>query len=198
MSLLQAVVAIVVAIIGVVGASIGSVFAYMQFSVKRKDEKEEKDIQKRIDKAVDDAKEEMQKKFSIGLQERENTGKERFEINSKQIDKNTSQISEILEIVKGQTKRYDTLAESITALQEATISNSKVTKACAEGMRSTTYDRILIVANKALKRQKITITEKTNLKQLYNSWQELQGRDDKIETLYDDCMKLTPIPDEEG
>ena len=198
MTFLQAIVAIVVAVIGVIGASIGTVFAYIQFSVSRKDAKEEKDIQKRIDNAVAEAKDEMLAKFTVGLQQREDTGKERFDINSKQIDKNTAQISEILQIVKGQTQRYDTLAESITALQEATISNSKVTRACAEGMRSTTYDRILIVANKALKRQKITISEKTNLKQLYASWTELEGKDDKIKTIYEDCMKLTTIPDEEG
>ena len=56
---------------------------------------------------------------------------------------------------------------------------------------------MLVVAKKALKRGAITISEKTNLKQLYDSYTELQGTDPKIKTYYEDCLQLKSIPDEE-
>ena len=66
--------------------------------------------------------------------------------------------------------------------------------------KSNNYDRILLVGKNVLKNQRITLAEKTNLKQLYNSWvdfhEENEKLDPKITTLYDECMKFTPIPDE--
>lgn len=55
---------------------------------------------------------------------------------------------------------------------------------------------MLAVAKKAFKRGTITISEKTNLKQLYDSYTELQGTDSKIKTYYKDCLQLKSIPDE--
>ena len=116
MTLLQAVVTIVVALISGLG---GSFFSYRQFILKRKDEKEEKSIQKQIDDSIKTArveisreiKEAMQQgivdcgvigdrairevqdefinKLEEGLKARGEEGKERFEINSKQIVQNT-------------------------------------------------------------------------------------------------------------
>ena len=213
MTPLQATVSIILAII----ASAGATFGFLQFLIKRKDENKEKDFKKQIDKIVEKkmeefikkcgeigdaqieiAKEEVRKEFEEGLAMRGEEGKERFELNSKQIQENTEMIDKILQVQRRTDDKFDKLAESLTALNEAMVINSKVTKACAEGVRSTTYDRILLVANKALKRNAITISEKTNLKQLYESWIELQGDDPKISTYYEDCVKLKSIPDEEG
>lgn len=193
MTPLQAIVAIVVAVIGVAGGA----FGFAQFMIKRKDDKEQNTIQKQIDNAIALSRKEMKEFLTQGLIERGEEGRQRFEINSKQIESNTVQIGEILGIVKDQAEKYDLMASSITALNDATAINAKLTKACAEGMRSTTYDRILLVASKALKRKQITISEKTNLRQLYNSYTELQGKDARIETIYEDCLKLEVIPDDE-
>jgi type II secretory pathway pseudopilin PulG len=216
MTLGQMIVAIVVAIIG---ASAGA-FTFLQFMIKRKDEKEEKfsheAIQKQIDESIDKAMghfismcgeigdeqidkaiKQAKEEFNEGLTMRGEEGKERFEINSKQISENTSMIKEVLEIQKQTNEKFDRLAESMTVLNEATTATSKLTRACAEGVRSTNYDKMLVVAKKALKRGAITISEKTNLKQLYNSYKELQGEDARIATYYDDCIKLPSIPDEE-
>ena len=219
MGWVQALVTIAVALISSLG---GSYFGYRQFLLKRKDEKEEKTTQKLIDISIDKLKQDMQKQFedlldqcgeigeaSIGktkkeLQEefkkgltmRGDEGKERFEINSKQIEQNTEMIKQVIAMQKKSDEKFDKLADSLVALNEAVTVNSKITKACAEGARSTIYDRILLVANNSLKRGSITITEKTNLKQLYNSWQELQGNDPKITTYFEDCMGLQSIPDE--
>lgn len=219
MTWLQAVVTVIVAIVSSLG---GSYFGYKQFLLKRKDEKEEKTTQKLIDASIDKLKEEMQEQFNKlltdcgeigeasidktrkelqeemekGLQMRGEEGRERFEINSKQIEQNTEMIKQVITMQKKSDEKFDKLADSLTALNNAMTINAKVTKACAEGARSTIYDRILLVANNALKRGAITITEKTNLKQLYNSWQELQGTDPKITTYVEDCMDLQSIPDE--
>ena len=216
MTLLQAVVTIVVALISGLG---GSFFSYRQFTLKRKDEKEEKSIQKQIDdsiktarveiskeikeavqqgivdcgvigdRAIRETQDELIKKLEEGLKARGEEGKERFEFNSKQIIQNTEQIKELTGLVKDQITKIDMFAESMTSL-------NSVVRATAESQRTSNYDRLLIVCNKILESGKMTITDKTNLKQLYKSWSDLKGEDPKIDTMYEECMKMTPIPDE--
>jgi hypothetical protein len=66
----------------------------------------------------------------------------------------------------------------------------------AESQKNSNYDRLLIVMSKVLKSGILTFTDKTNLLQLYTSWKELGGNDPKIETMYDECMKLKPTLEE--
>ena len=205
MTWLQAIVTFLVAL---VSGSVSAIISHRQFLLKRQDEKEEKSVQKQIDtsidKAMDDfiarcgeigdeqiekAKKEVRKEFEEGLLMRGKEGKERFDINSKQIAENTEMIKEILVIQKEQAEKFDILAESMTAL-------NKVVMASAESQRNSNYDRLLFVANKVLKSGKMTISEKTNIKQLYNSWKDLSGVDPKIDTLVEECLKIVPIPDE--
>ena len=195
MSKEQIIVTIVVAIIGVIGTSIGGGFAFAQFLIKRKDEKEENTIQKKIQEEVEKAKQEVRAEFEKGLIMRGEEGRERFEINSKQIEANTNQlaengkqIEEILGIVKNQAEQQTLMTESITSI------NSMLT-VTAEAQRNSNYDRLLMVANKIIKSNTMTITDKTNLKQLYKSWKELKGEDPKVDTMYEECMKLTPTLD---
>jgi len=98
-------------------------------------------------------------------------------------------IRQILTIQKDSTEKIDKMADSITAL-------AQVSEACAESQRTSNYDRLLIVTNKIIKSRKMTMTEKTNLIQLYESWKKLQGSDKKIDVMYDECLKITPILDE--
>ena len=204
MTWLQAAVTLLVALLGGVGSSF---FSYRQFILKRKDEKEEKDIQKKIDDSIDKAmgrfiaqcgeigesqikkaKEEMHTEIEEGLIKRGEEGKKRFDINSEQIQKNTEQIAELTDLVKDQVTKLNLLADSMT-------SANRILAASAESQKSFNYDRLLFLANKVLKSGQMTISDKTNLKQLYNSWKDLNGDDPKIETLYEECIKLTPIPD---
>lgn len=217
MTWLQAIVTIVVALISGFG---GSYFSHRQFLIKRQDEKEEKNIQKLIDdaigaarkeisgeidksvkksiedcgeigdKAIEHMKQEVKEEFAEGLRQRGEEGRERFEKNSRLIDENSKQINELLVIVKDQAQKFDTMAESLTAL-------NKVTMISAESQKNSTYDRLLVVMNPILRKRQMTITEKTNLKQLYKSWQDLRGYDPKIDTMYEECMKLSPVPDED-
>lgn len=174
---------IIVSAIAALGGASGGFFAYRQFIIKRKDEKEKENIQSLIDEAIDKVRVELMEEFTAGLQLREDTGRERFEINSKAIEDNTRAIAELTEIVKNQVTKLDLFTESITAL-------NKVVKSSAESQCNSNYDRLLMVASKVLNSDKITITEKTNLVQLYNSWKDLGGNDPKIDTMYEECMKL--------
>lgn len=200
MTLLQAAVTIIVALIGIASGTTTAILAHKQFKIKRQDEKEANSIKKQIDEAVEAAKEEMQKKLDAVSVARSLEGKDRFDTHAaaikeinEQIKANNEQIGELTAISKAQTAKMDVLAESLTAL-------NKMAKMSAESQRNSTYDRILVVANKVLKNQKITITEKTNLKQLYDTWTGFHSEDEKFDpkivTIYEECMKLTPIPDD--
>ena len=196
MTLLQAIVSIIVALIaGTTGG--GLVFA--KFMIERKDKLEADSLQKRIDEAIAEAKKEMQVKLDVVSKERSLEGKNRFETHAAaieeinaQIKANSKQIGELTELTKQQVVTMSEFAESLTSL-------NKMAKRSSESQRNNTYDRILMVANKALTNQKITITEKTNLKQLYNSWEDFhdegEKKDPKIVTIYEECMKLPLVPD---
>ena len=217
MTLLQAVVSILVALIaGTTGG--GLVFA--KFWIERKDKKEENAVQKQIDdsiklarkeiteeikaavqqgivdcgvigdRAIREMQEEFVKKLDEGLKARGEEGKERFEINSKQIEENSLQLSK-------NAKQIEELTSLTKDVLETMDSLGKVVSVSAESQRNSNYDRLLIVTNKILKSSKMTISDKTNLKQLYKSWKDLNGEDPKMDTMYEECMKFTPVPDED-
>ena len=152
------------------------------------------------DRAIREAQEEFVKKLEEGLKARGEEGKERFEINSKQIQENSRQLSEnskqieeLIGVVKEQAetteKKFNALADSLTSLNTITYANAK-------SQRSAIFDKLLMVGNKILKAGKMTVNDKTNLIQLYNSWKELQGENDELETLVEECKKLPVIPNE--
>jgi hypothetical protein len=118
-------------------------------------------------------------------------GRKRFETNSEQIGENSRMIKELLNIQKDQSAKLGQMVEAVGNL-------AQVSEACAESQRTSNYDRLLIVTNQILKSGEMTITEKTNLKQLYESWKKLQGYDPKIDTLFEECMSIKPSLDKEG
>lgn len=179
------------AIVSIILALIAGVSSTITFFVKRKDDMKEKDIQNRINEAVNNAKGEIYKELANVSKARSEEGAERFKTHAesfkqvnKQIEENTRQIGELTKIS--------------TNVLESMESMSKMVKTSAESQRNTNYDRILMVGKKILKAGQITLSEKTNLKQLYDSYKGLEGDDPYVETLYDECMKLRPIPDKEN
>ena len=188
MTLLQAVDSIIVALIaGTTGG--GLVFA--KFWIERKDKKESESVQSKIDNAVIKVKTEMLDELTKVSKARSAEGAERFNIHAKSFEEVNKQISE-------NTKQIDRLAEISTNVLKSMDSLNKVVEASAESQRNSNYDRLLIVGKKVLNTQKITLSEKTNMKQLYDSYKKLNGNDPYIETLWDECQKLTPIPDEQA
>lgn len=205
----------------------GGYFSYKKFKIERTDAKEKESTQLLINTAIKEVEEKMRaeikdkvqqgivdcgeigdrailkvrdelmKSLEEGLEARGKEGAERFRVNSEQIQENSKQlaenskqIEEILGIVKGQAEKYDAMADSLTAL-------NKVAVATAESQCNSNYDRLLIVTNKVLRSKKFTISDKTNLQQLYDSWKSLGGKDPKMETMYNECMKMEVVLDEE-
>lgn len=208
----------------------GGFFLMKKFYMERQDAKEEKSTQLLIDNSIEKAKEEMRKEIKAavqqgivdcgvigdkairevqeefikrledGLRVRSDEGKNRFEINSRQIQENSKQLSEnskqieeLVGIVKDQAESNN---EKFTALADTLTSLNKVISISAESQANSNYDRLLIVTNKVLKSGKMSISDKTNLNQLYGSWKDLGGKDPKMDTLYEECMKITPTLDE--
>ena len=187
----QMIVTIVVAVIGAIATALGGGFAFAQFMIKRKDEKEANDIQKQIDDAIDKVKAELQGEFDKGLKARGEEGQERFDINTKQIQQNAEALGKLLTIQEEQALKVDKMMESLTSL-------NTVSKACAEGVRSTLYDKLYIVAEKAMARKGITADESANVKQLWKSYSALNGNG-KGEEYANICLnKLESISDEEA
>jgi len=152
------------------------------------------------DKAIRQVRDELMEKFEQGLKATDDEGKERFEINSRQIQENSKQLSEnskqieaLVRIVKLQAEKNES---KFTALADSLTSLNKMVLVSAESQCNSNYDRLLFVTNKVLKSARMTISDKTNLKQLYTSWKDLGGKDAKMDTLYEECMKMTPIQDE--
>ena len=181
---------LVEAIISIVLALIAGVSSTITFFVKRKDDMEEKDVQNRINSAVNEAKVEIYERLEKVSLERSQEGAERFnkhaesfkQVNS-QIEKNSKQIGELTEMSKNVLESIETLTRTVTA--------------SAESQRNANYDRLLYVGKKVLSEGKITLSDKTNLIQLYKSYKKLNGDQPYIDTLYEECMKFTPVPDKE-
>ena len=185
----QMIVAIVVAFIGFLGAGVSAGFVFAQFMIKRKDEKEQNSVKKQIDEAVGKVREELQDEFRNGLKARGEEGRERFEVNSEQIQKNAEILGKLLQIQEDQAKKADIMMDSLTSL-------NKTTAVCAEGVKSTLYDKIYMIAQKAMTRKGITADEKANITQLWKSYSALNGNG-KGETYYKICMEDMPVLSDE-
>lgn len=192
----QIIVTILVAAIGVIGTSIASVFGFLPFWLKRRDEKDEEALRAMISKMIGEADDKLRGEFRSGLDEREHTGKERFDTHAEsireineQIKLNNKQITELTELSKTQLQNQVGFTESLTAL-------NKMVKISVESQRNSNYDRLLLVTTKILKSGKMTFSDKTNLIQLYTSWKEMGGIDPEMDTKYEECIKFKPVLDE--
>lgn len=149
--------------------AIGGAFALVQYVLKLKFDKRvwaaEREDKK--DKRFED----LRSEFQSGLDEREKTGKERFDINSRLIEENTRAINELTRIVQRQSQNYDDLVHSLASL-------NKTAEIMGEGVKSGLYDKIIMVTDKCLSRCEggaITVGEQANIEQLYGSYFGLGG-----------------------
>ena len=158
---------IVVAVVTAIGgASVGGSFALAQAIIKAKLDKKihEDNRADSKDKRFDD----LRAEFKEGLDERERTGKQRFDVNSKQIEENTVAIKELIELNKHQTTKLNEFATNV----------NKSFDVMSGGVRSVLYDKITVIYDKCLARcdgGAITSEEEANLEQLYLSYSGLGG-----------------------
>ena len=216
MTPLQAIVSIVVALIA---GTTGGGLVFTKFIIERKDKKEEDIMQKKIDdsikaarkeitaeikesvrqgivdcgvigdKAIREVQEDFLQKLDEGLKARSEEGSERFNTHAKAINEVTKQI-------EANSKQIGELTDLTKDLVTSISNMNSTLNVTAKANRNSTYDRLLMVTNKILKTNVMTIGDKTNLRGLYQSWKDLKGEDEEIDTKYEECMKLTPILDE--
>ena len=188
--MIDAVVKILVGLFALAGVCYTGWLGWKQFSVKRNDEKEEKNVHLLIDNSIAAARKEISQEIKEAVQQGiidcgvigDRAIRETQSDLEKQIAANTEQIGDLANL----TNKVLTNMDSI----------SKVVTISAEAQKNNNYDRLLIVTNKILKSGKMTIADKTNLKQLYQSWKDLNGDDPKMDTMFDECLKINPTLDE--
>ena len=158
---------VMVAIVTAIGGGcVGGSFALVQALIKLKFDKKVHD-DNRADKK-DERFDELRQEFQDGLDERERTGKERFDINSKQIEENTTAIKQLIKLNEDHSNKIDKFCESVT----------KSFDVMSGGVRSVLYDKITVVYDKCLSRcdgGAITSEEEANIEQLYLSYSGLGG-----------------------
>lgn len=187
---------VLIALITVVGGSfVGGSFALVQALLKLKfDKKVHEDARK--DKK-DERFDELRDEFNKGLAEREATGKERFDINSKLIEDNSIAIEKLIDMNKEQSKKLDKFADSVSESFKAINKNSEV---MGEGVKSVLYDKITVVYDKCLSRcdgGAITSEEEANIEQLYMSYSGLGGNGEG-KTMFKKACAMKTVTKEEA
>ena len=168
------------------GALVGAlgIVELIKFFVSRKDHKEER----KEDKAENKIADTLRKEFKDGLDKREATGKERFDINSKSIKENSQKIDEVIDISSQLKDNILLLTENISQMQEY---NTNV----GDAMKGIIHDRIIHNVDGFIERNGITSEEISTLKSMYLPYKKLGGNGD-VETAYDIAVKLPIITKE--
>lgn len=172
--------------------AIGGTFAFVQFLLKHKFETKvwKAEREDKRDKRFDD----LRSEFQSGLDERERTGKERFDTNSRLIEENTRAINELTRIVQRQSQNYDELVHSLASL-------NRTAEIMGEGVKSGLYDKIIMVTDKCLARCEggaITVGEQANIEQLYGSYFGLGGNGEGKKRYKLAMEKMKVVTDEEA
>lgn len=172
--------------------AIGGTFAFVQFLLKQKFETKvwKAEREDKRDKRFDD----LRSEFQLGLDERERTGKERFDTNSRLIEENTRAINELTRIVQRQSQNYDELVHSLASL-------NRTAEIMGEGVKSGLYDKIIMVTDKCLARCEggaITVGEQANIEQLYGSYFGLGGNGEGKKRYKLAMEKMKVVTDEEA
>ncbi len=180
---------VMVAIVTAIGGGcVGGSFALVQALIKLKFDKKVHD-DNRADKK-DERFDELRQEFQDGLDERERTGKERFDINSKQIEENTAAIKQLIKLNEDQSNKIDKFCDSVT----------KSFDVMSGGVRSVLYDKITVVYDKCLSScdgGAITSEEEANMEQLYLSYSGLGGNGEG-KTMWKKACAMKTVTKEEA
>lgn len=168
------------------GALVGAlgIVELIKFFVSRKDRKQER----KEDKEENSMADALRKEFNAGLDKREATGKERFDINSKQIKENTQKIDEVIEISSQLKDNVVLLTENISQMQEYNVN-------VGDAMKGIIHDRIIHNVDGFIERGGITAEEISTLKSMYEPYKRLGGNGD-VATAYDIAVKLPVLTKE--
>lgn len=154
---------------------------FIEFLIKRRDEKQLHQ-EERADKK-DDTYAALRKEFKEGLDEREATGKWRFEENSAKIDK-------LFDVSNDLKDNVLLLTTNISQMQEYNVN-------VGDAMKGIIHDRIVHNVDGFIERNGITNEEISTLKSMYYPYKKLGGNGD-VETAFETATKLPPITKEEA
>lgn len=142
----------------------GALFSFLQFLLTRYDKKHDKVS-------------ELEKKVDEGLEERENTGKQRYEEHKEAIEE---------------------LRKAILALTKDTEDRRSLESYMASSLLAITHDKLIYLGKTYQKRGAITLAEKNNMKLLYTPYHDGLGGNSDGEGYYTYCMHLPVVTDEEA
>ena len=149
-------------IVTVIGSN--ALFAFITFLIKRKDDKD--DRFKQIEQKLDD-----------GLEERENTGRERYEEHKEAIEE---------------------LRQAILTLTEDARERSQLEKCMASSLMALSHDKLVTLGKIYQRRGAITLAEQNNLKLIYAPYHNGLGGNSDGEGYYEYCMHLPVVTEEES
>lgn len=171
--------------LGTLAGALGIV-ELIKFFVTRKDRKQER----KEDKAENKMADALRIEFKEGLDKREATGKERFDINSKQIKENAAKIDEVIDISSQLKDNVVLLTENISQMQEYNVN-------VGDAMKGIIHDRIIHNVDGFIERGGITAEEISTLKSMYEPYKRLGGNGD-VATAYDIAVKLPVLTKEQA
>jgi hypothetical protein len=125
-----------------------------------------------------------------GLQEREATGAERFNIHATAIGENTDSIRELTSVSKELINNVFLLTNNFSEMQQY----DKIVGSAINGI---IHDRITHNVDTYIDRGGITIEELSTLKSMYYPYKKLGGNGD-VETAFEQANKLPVITKEEA
>lgn len=145
---------IILLITAVVGSN--AIFQFIQFMIKRRDD--------RNDKLRD-----IQEEFRRGLNEREETGRKRYEEHKESIEK---------------------LSQAVLQLTDNNVKLTEFLHNVGEGVKSLEIDKLIFLTNKISQRGSITADERATVDELYEACLKLGGKNAHVKAGYDSCNNL--------
>ena len=171
-------------IIAVIGS--GALFSFIQFLIQRRDNKTDKidKLYKKIDEELKCQNEiceskykEMQNELKQGLEDRENTGKERFSQHQEAIQK---------------------LNEAILQLTKNDTEQNQYLKYIGEELMGLAHDKLVSLTDHYQARGAITLKEKATLEAIYKPYHEGLGGNGDGEQGYKYAMELPVVTNGEA
>jgi hypothetical protein len=140
----------------------GGFFAFLQFLITKKFERKDKLV-------------ELQKEFQKGLEEREETGRKRYEEHKESIEK---------------------LNEAIMQLVRNDNENNKYMHYVGDELMGLAHDKLVYLTDRFQRRGAITLKEKNTLQTIYEPYHDGLGGNGDGKTGYEYAMQLPVVTDE--
>lgn len=175
-------------VLTVLGSVIGSgaVFGFVQFLIQRSDNKKAESKKDEYDG--------LRKEFQKGLQQREDTGRDRYEEHKKAIQEMTIEHKKDFEVLLKAIKSIEDSNKNICEKVDVIADNQKN---IGDGVMGLAHDKLIFSTGKIAERKAITLKEKATLTSIYDPYKRLGGNGD-CKTAYEHVMSLNVISDEEA